>query len=103
VHVNRRGIQAEPKSLLDVEIKPDDPQVYVSTNHHADFINCVRQRRDPVAPVGAGHVASYLGMIAESAGRVGRELQWDPRIERFVDDAEANRLLTRPMRSPWRV
>ncbi len=103
VHVNRRGIKAEPKSLLDVEIKPDEPQVYVSTNHHADFINCVRQRRDPVAPVEAGHVASYLGMIAESAGRVGRELRWDPSIERFVDDAEANRLLTRPMRSPWHV
>lgn len=103
VHVNRRGIKAEPKSLLDVEIKPDEPQLYVSTNHHADFINCVRLRRDPVAPVEAGHVASYLGMIAESAGRVGRELRWDPSTEQFVDDPEANRLLTRPMRSPWRV
>jgi len=72
VHVNRRGIQAEPASLLDIEIKPGEPQLYVSTNHYADFINCARQRRDPVAPVEAGHVASYVGMIAEAAGRVGR-------------------------------
>jgi len=103
VHVNRSGIQAEPKSLLDIEIKPDEPQLYVSKNHHADFIKCVRHRRDPVAPVEAGHVASYLGMLAESAGRVGRELRWDPSTEQFADDADANRLLTRPMRSPWRV
>jgi len=100
VHVNRKGITAEPASLLD---EPVDAGLYESNNHHADFLRAVRERRDPVAPVEGGHVASYLGMIAESAGRLGRELRWDPAAERFVDDPEANRLLRRPMRSPWRV
>jgi len=103
VHVNRGGIKAEPKSLLEVEIKPGEPQLYESTNHHADFITCVRERRDPVAPVEAGHVASYLGMIAEVAGRLNQPLRWDPTTERFDNNADANRQLIRPMRSPWRV
>ena len=102
VHVNRAGIQAEPKSLLDIRIPADRPRLYESDNHHANFLDSVRQRRDPVAPVEAGHVASYLGLIAEAAGRLGRELRWDPIAEGFGDD-DANRQLTRPMRSPWRA
>ncbi len=101
VHVNRKGIEAEPTSLLDVQVTPEKPGLQVSNNHYADFLDAVRKRRDPVAPVEAGHVASYLGMIAESAGRLQRELRWDPAAEQFPGDA--NRLLRRPMRSPWRV
>ena len=103
VHVNRAGIEAEPASLLDVKITAGKPSLYESTNHQADFLECVVKHRDPVAPVEAGHVASYLGMLAESAGRLQRELRWDPAAEKFVDDADANRLLARPMRSPWSV
>jgi len=103
VHVNRAGIKAEPASLSDVQITPDKPSLYESDNHYADFLDCVRKRRDPVAPVEAGHVASYLGMIAEAAGRLQCELRWDPAAERFAGDPEANRLLRRPMRGPWRV
>ena len=103
VHVNRAGIQADPASLLDIRITPDKPGLYESDNHYADFLDCVVKRRDPVAPVEAGHVASYLGMIAEIAGRLQCELRWDPAVERFVGDADANRQLSRPMRSPWRA
>ncbi|MGA2501291.1 MAG: hypothetical protein ABSH20_26425 [Tepidisphaeraceae bacterium] len=28
-------------------------------------------------------------------------MKWDPQTERFVDDAEANRLLSLPCRAPW--
>ncbi|MFH1269235.1 MAG: Gfo/Idh/MocA family oxidoreductase [Planctomycetota bacterium] len=103
VHVNRAGIEAEPASLLEVRIPPEKPSLYESSHHQADFIDCVLKRRDPVAPVEAGHVASYLGMIAETAGRLQCELRWDPAAEQFAGNSEANRLLTRPMRSPWRV
>ncbi len=103
VHVNRRSISAEPQSLLQVKISPNETHLYESINHHDDFISCVRSRRDPVAPVEAGHKASCLGMIAEIAVRVGRRLRWDSAEEKFVGDPEANRLLVRPMRSPWHL
>jgi predicted dehydrogenase len=102
VHVNRGGIWAEPASLLQTKIKPDQ-KLYESASHHGDFLECVRTRRDPVAPVEAGHKASYLGLIPEIAVRLDRKLSWDPATEKFVNDIEANRMLARPMRGPWHL
>jgi len=103
VHVNRAGIRAEPASLLKVKIKPDEIHLHESNNHHADFLNCVRTRSDPVSPVEAGHKASNLGLITDIAARVNRRLKWDPKKEVFVNDSEADRFLSRPMRSPWHL
>jgi hypothetical protein len=33
----------------------------------------------------------------------GVKLRWDPVKERFVDNVEADKLLSRPMRSPWHL
>ncbi|MHC4800350.1 MAG: Gfo/Idh/MocA family protein [Planctomycetota bacterium] len=103
VHVNRAGIQAEPASLLKVKLKPDQIHLHESNNHHADFLKGVRNRSDPVSNVEAGHKASNLGLITDIAARVNRKLRWDPKKEIFVNDDEANRLLSRPMRSPWHL
>jgi predicted dehydrogenase len=103
VYVDRAGIWAEPASLLQVKIKPNETRLHESANHHGDFLQCVRTRRDPVSPVEAGHKASYLGMIAEIAVRLKRKLKWDPAAEQFINDDEANRMLARPMRAPWRL
>ena len=105
VHVNREGIWAEPQSLLKARIKPNEIHLDAGAvgSHYENFIQCVRSRRDPIAPVEAGHQASYLGMIAEISIRLGRALRWDPKAERFVRDNQANRLLSAPMRSPWHL
>jgi hypothetical protein len=33
--------------------------------------------------------------------KLGRTLAWDPVTQRVIADDEANRLLSRPYRSPW--
>ncbi len=103
VHVNRKGISAEPASLLTVRLKPSDAPLHASRHHQADFLRAVRTRGEPVSPVDAGHVASTLGFVGEVAGRLGRALRWDWKTERFADDPAANRLLARPMRGPWHL
>ncbi len=101
VHVNRKGIEAEPASLLDITVPSDEARLQVSNHHARDFVESVKSRRDPVSPVESGHHASTLGLVAEIAARVQRKLHWDPASETFPGDDEATRLLERPLRAPW--
>jgi len=34
---------------------------------------------------------------------LGRDLTWDPAAERFVNDEQADRMLTRAYRQPWHL
>ncbi len=101
VHVVRGAIEAEPKSLLRVALKPDEAHLYESNSHHGNFLECIRTRRDPVSDVDAGFRATVLTIVADIATRTGRKLTWDWSAERFVGDDVANAMLRRPMRSPW--
>jgi predicted dehydrogenase len=108
VHANRSGIWAEPASLLTVKLKPDELHLHASpehsnpyTAHTADFFRGIRTRQDPVAPVEDGHAASTLGNVSDISLRLDRRLRWDPRIDRFVGDDDANQMLGRAARSPW--
>lgn len=103
VHVDRPTIQAEPASLLEVSLKDDDLHLPVSTNHGLDFIQAIREHRDPVSDVDAGHRAACFGGIAEIACRLQRKLTWDPVLEQFRDAPDANAMLSRPMRPPWTI
>lgn len=104
VYVRRGFIDASPKSLLDSTISPNEIHLYKSRNHKGNFLECIKSRAETVAPVEIGHrscSACVLGYIAMKLK--GRKLKWDPQKERFLNDDEANRMLTRPMRSPWAV
>lgn len=103
VHVDRSRLFAEPASLLHTVLRPGDEHLYASRDHHANFLECVRTRRDPCAPVEACHAATTATLVADIASRSGRKLTWDWKAERFIGDDAANRMLSRSMRSPWQV
>jgi predicted dehydrogenase len=104
VSVRRGKIDANPKSLLDSKIGPNDVQLYKSSNHKGNFLECIKSRAETVAPVEVAHrscTVCLLGSIAMQLG--GRTLKWDPKKEAFIGDAEANRMRSRPMRPPWKL
>ncbi|MGD0898943.1 MAG: hypothetical protein ABR915_13980 [Thermoguttaceae bacterium] len=49
----------------------------------------------PIQPSGS------VSHLADIAIRLKRKVQWDPVKETILDDPEAARLLSRPMREPW--
>jgi hypothetical protein len=53
--------------------------------------------------VTAGHRSATVCHLGNIAMMLKRKLAWDPVRERFVADAEADRLLHRPMRPPWKL
>lgn len=70
-------------------------------NHAEGFITNVRNHTRPAADVENGHHASNPGHLMNIAWRVGRKIRWDGDAERVIDDAEADRLVTKAYRAPW--
>jgi len=103
VWADRGRHDANPKSLLESVIKPDEIHLYRSDNHARNFIDCVISRDEPVAPIETAHRSITTVHLGNIAMRLGRDLKWNPDIERFVNDDGADRMLSRTMRSPWRV
>jgi len=99
----RKGIEAQPKSLLKEKIGPDEIHLYDSPGHARNFIDCVKSRKETIAPPEIAHRATSTALLGGIACQLDRPLQWDPRTERFVDDAEADRLLRYAMRDPWQL
>ena len=103
VYVKRRVIDAQPKSLLTSQISPTEIRLYKSNNHKQNFLESIKSRSQPAAPVEIGHRSNTVCVLGYIAMLLGRKLKWDPRKERFINDQEANRMLARPMRSPWNL
>jgi predicted dehydrogenase len=103
VHVNRGKLDAEPKSVLDSVIGPNEIRLYKSDDHKGNFLDCIRTRSETAAPAEVAHRSISVGLLGEIAMLTERKLKWVPEKEIFLNDDEANRMLSRPMRSPWHL
>jgi predicted dehydrogenase len=69
--------------------------------HMRDFLSAIGSREKPVADIEQGHISTASCILANLAMQLGRPLAWDSAKGQVAGDAEANRLLKRPYRSPW--
>lgn len=74
-------------------------------DHYANFIKAVKSRKtsDQNGPVETAHTASALAHLGNISYRLGRQLTFDPKTERFVGDKAADAMLTRQYRKPFQV
>ncbi len=103
VHVHGGLLEASDTALLKEHIDPNEKHLGRSPGHHRNFLDGVRTRHKPVASAEIGHRTASICHLVNIALTTGRPLKWDPVNERIIGDAEANGMLSRPMRSPWEL
>ena len=96
-------LSTDPADLIRTPTQPNEVHLYKSTNHHQDWLDCIRTRKQPVADVEIGARTVSVCHLGNICYLLKRKLQWDPAKEVFIGDDEANRLLDRPKRAPWRL
>ncbi|TVS10453.1 MAG: gfo/Idh/MocA family oxidoreductase, partial [Planctomycetaceae bacterium] len=103
-------VVSDPPELAQEPLVDPEVAIYHSTNHYQDWLECIRERRQPVADVEIGHRSvsvAHLGNIArwvsERTGQAGQRLQWDVQAERFTNSDIANEFLERPCRKPYQL
>lgn len=98
---NNQALQVSDPKILKAEIGPNDIHLYESPEQHLDWLQCIRSRKEPVAPVEVAHRSCSACLISHIAMKVPGKLYWDPVRERFIGNEEANKRLSRPQRHPF--
>ena len=98
-----RALAASDPKIIASVIGPDGIHLYKSTSHHGDWLDCVKSRQQPIAPVEIAHRSCSACLLHHMAMKLKRRLHWDPARERFRNDDEANAMLSRPQRPPYTV
>ena len=106
LHIGWRDGWTFYPSTKSGKMEHEDAQLQEPDGHNikllwADFLESIDQRRPPVATIELAHRASVLPLLAMISWRVGRSVTWDSGKEEIVNDAEANKLRSRPYRAPW--
>lgn len=71
--------------------------------HAQVFLDSIRSGRRPPADVEQGHLSTNPGHLMNIAWKVGRKIRWDAEKEQVLGDPEANALVTKPYRAPWKL
>lgn len=77
----------------------------VSSPHMQNFIDCVRSRKNPIAPVQVGSSTAIACCLGNIATELERPVKWNPATFKFVDDEEAtnHRLNHYRYRNPYKL
>jgi len=98
----RAPLEAEPKSILNSVIGTNEVHLYTCpAGEQRNFLDCVKSRKECYFPPEIGQRCFTIAHIGNISMLLGRKLKWDPDKEHFIGDEEANRMLSRSMRSPW--
>ena len=70
--------------------------------HMKNFLHAIDTRSKPVSTIEEGYISTASCIMANNALKLGRTIHWDANRQQIANDEEANKVLARPYRQPWR-
>ena len=98
---SKKALDASDPKILESKIGPNETHLYKIDDQHGNWLDCIQSRKDPISPVDMGHMACVVCLISHIAMKIPRKLHWNSKAERFINDDQANTLLTRSQRKPY--
>ena len=85
-------LASDPKFMPETKKKESDVPYETQVGHYQTFINSIRSRIDPNVPVEVGHSSNTMCILGNIANELGRPVVWNPIVEKFMHDPEADKL-----------
>ncbi len=98
-----KALDASDPKILSSVIGPNEIQLYKSDEQHGNWLDCIESKKPPISTVEIGHRACSVCLITHISMKLNRKLNWNPKTEKFINDDEANSMLTRSQRKPFGV
>ncbi len=100
-HANPTKLGSSDPKILSSVIKETEINLYRTTEHHGNWLDCIKSRKQPITPMEVGHRACTICLISHIAMKIPGILEWDPKTERFKKNELANSMLKRKQRYPY--
>lgn len=71
-----------------------------SKSHYGNWLESIVANRQPIAPIQESARTVTACCVGWISMKLGRKVRWNPKTERFIDDAAADALFDRPARRP---
>ena len=101
VRVNRGKLEASNEEWLEADFDPGPWKAYQSPGHQRNFVDCVKSRKETVAPAENAHRSITPGHLAYVSNKIGHPLKWDPEKEVIVGDEAAQKELMKREYREW--
>ncbi len=102
IHIHGGRLEASNPDILLSQIGPNEIHTQYSEGHHRNFLDAVKSRRRAIAHEEIGHRTATICHLLNIAMLLDTPFTWDP-VKEISSDAEVNKMLQRPTRSPWRL
>jgi predicted dehydrogenase len=103
ISVDRGRLDASDPQILKEVIGENEIHLYKSEDHVGNFLECIRSRKETIAPAEIAHRSISVGLLGEIAMTTGSKIHWDPAKQEIIGNPTASRLITRPYRKPWNL
>jgi predicted dehydrogenase len=100
ISTKSKALQASDPGILS-PLGDDAIRLYVSDDHHGNWLESIRTGRPNITPAEVAHRSCSACLLQHIAMKLQRRLYWDPTLERFRNDDEANAMIARPHRPPY--
>ena len=98
-----KPLDASDQKIIKSVIGPNEFHFMVSKDHHGNWLESIRDKKPNIAPVEEAHRSCSTCLVHHIVMKLERKVYWDPAKEKFKDDTEANKMLSRPQRSPYGI
>lgn len=97
-----KPIDANNPKILQSVISANEVHLYESPDQHINWLECIKTREQPVAPIEVGHRSCSACLLHHIAMKLNRRLYWNPDKEQFSNnDKEATAMLSRTRRKKY--
>jgi hypothetical protein len=101
IAVDRDALVSDPPDIVREPLLPHEVHLYRNTGHSNNFVECVRTRQRTICNEDVAHHSANAVLLGGMEKVLKRPLKWDPVAEKFVNDDEANRMMSFAKRVPW--
>ena len=102
IEVSRGHFKASNPSFKP-KLKTESGPYETKIPHQINFIEAVRNRKDPVVPVEIGHRSCTVCTLGNISYDLKRPIKWNPNTEEFVDDLQADLYMHREYRKGYKL